>query len=136
MRFRKGISMKGKLPVKILDFVIILLALGLTGASAFAVYVKQPQNDTQVLIQGPSQAWVFPLDAEETVNVPGALGTTVVRIHENQAWVESSPCNNQICVAMGRVGYMGGFVACLPNNVILVIEGNHGQENIPDSIAW
>jgi hypothetical protein len=34
------IGMKSRFPVKALDIVMILLALGLTGFSAFAVYVK------------------------------------------------------------------------------------------------
>jgi len=127
---------KKKLPVKILDVVIILLAIGVTGSSAFAAYIK-PQNTTQVLIQGADdQQWIFPLDAEETVNVKGPLGTTVVRIHDNEAWVESSPCKNQICVAMGHAKSKGDWVACLPNNVFLMVEGNDESGKITDIGAW
>ena len=126
--------MKGKLPVKLPDIVIILLALALTGFSAFSVYVK-PRDTSHVMIQGMSQTWVFPLSAEETVSVPGPLGTTVVRIHENRAWVESSPCENQTCVGMGHIWLQGAWVACLPNNVFLMIEGSDEQGNL-DSIAW
>ena len=127
--------MKGKLPVKKADIVIILLALGLTGFSFFTVYLR-PQNITQVKIQGPDQTWIFPLDAEETVNVPGPLGITVVRIHENQAWVESSPCENQTCVASGHVHQLGTWVACLPNKVLLLIEGKDESGDSPDITAW
>ena len=123
-----------KLPIKIPDIVIILLAAALTGTSAFAAYVK-PQSKSQVLIQGQDQKWVFPLSAEETVVVPGPLGETVVRIHDNQAWVESSPCDNQICVASGRVRHQRAWAACLPNNVFLLIEGKN-EPDTPDIIAW
>ena len=115
--------------------MIILLAFGLTGYSAFAAYAR-PQHTSQVLIQGAYQAWVFPLDAEETVQVRGPLGITVVRISENQAWVEASPCGNQTCVGMGHVRHQGAWAACLPNNVLLLIEGNDEQGTLPDSIAW
>ena len=127
--------MKGKLPVKIPDIVIILLALALTGFSAYSVYLK-PRNTTQVVIQGQTQEWVFPLDAEETINVKGPLGTTVVKIHENNAWVESSPCENQICVAAGHLNGQGQFAACLPNNVLVMIEGSNEHGSIPDGVAW
>jgi len=116
-------GIKGKIPVKLWDMVIVFLALCLTGFSFFSTYIK-PQNNLQVLIEGKNQKWVFPLDAEETVNVQGLLGTTVVRIHENQAWVESSPCDNKICVNAGHLCNNGEFAACLPNNVLLMIEGN------------
>ena len=114
---------------------MIVLALGLTGLSAFSVYAR-PQNTVQVLIQGPTQKWIFPLDAEETVTVKGVLGDTIVRIHDSQAWVESSPCDNQVCVAAGHVNHNGDWVACLPNNVFLMIEGSEGSGYGPNSAAW
>jgi len=127
--------MKQKLPVKIPDIVIILLSLGLTGFSAFSAYIK-PHQTTQVVIQGQKQTWVFPLDAEETVSVQGPLGNTIVRIHGKEAWVESSPCTNKTCVLSGHIGFMGTWVACLPNNVFLLIEGNDENGNFPDSTVW
>ena len=126
--------MRGKLPVRILDIVIILLALGLTGFTAFNIYLK-PRNNIQVLIEGQTQKWIFPLETEETINVKGPLGTTVVRIHENQAWVESSPCDNQICVAAGHLHRNGEFAACLPNNVFVMIEGSDVLRTL-DGAAW
>ena len=114
--------------------VVILAALGLCGFSAFSVYIK-PQNTVQVQIEAQDQKWVFPLDAEETVEVEGPLGKTVVRIHLNEAWVESSPCNNQICVAAGHLHGRGEFAACLPNKVLLFIEG-HDSSGAIDAAAW
>jgi hypothetical protein len=127
--------MNKRFPVKALDIVMIFLALGLTGFSAFAVYVK-PENTTQVLINGSGREWLFPLDANETVVVPGPLGNTIVRIQDNRAWVESSPCTNQVCVAAGHVHGQGEWVACLPNNVFLMVEGKEARRHVPDSTTW
>ena len=124
--------MKGKLPIKIPDIVIIILAVGLTTVSAFTSYIK-PKNTIQVMIEGPSQRWIFPLDTEETVSVKGPLGNTVVRIHGNEVWVDSSPCDNQTCVAMGHAKSRGDWVACLPNNVFFIVEGSNDIRNITDA---
>jgi hypothetical protein len=120
--------------IKTADILIILLAAGLTFFSAFAAYMK-PQKTVRVLIQGQGQKWTFPLDAEETVVVSGPLGNTVVRIQNNRAWVESSPCENQTCVAAGHVTRQGAWAACLPNNVLLMIEGNDDDGEV-DAVAW
>jgi len=117
-----------KLPVKIPDVFIILLSAGLTAFSAYAIYVK-PQGEARVLIQGQDKEWTFQLDADETVVVSGPLGDTVVKIHGNRAWVESSPCENQTCVASGFVVRQGQWAACLPNNVLLMIHGT-GDEDV------
>jgi len=112
-----------KTPVKPWDAVIFSIALVITGFSIFSAYIK-PYNSSQVLIEGKNQRWIFPLDADETVDVQGPLGITVIRIHENQTWVESSPCENKICIGAGHLRNNGDFAACLPNNVLIVIEGN------------
>ena len=126
-------KIKEKLPTKPFDFVIISLAFLLTGFSAYSVYIV-PRDTTQVLIQGAKHNWVFPLDAEETIPVSGPLGNTIVRIHDNQTWVESSPCDNQVCVAAGRLTRTWHFAACLPNNVLLMIEGTSSDGL--DSRIW
>ena len=124
-----------KLPVKPLDIAIVALSIGLTGISAFYLYNK-PNNSSQFLIQGQTQSWIFPMDAEETINVNGPLGITVVRIQGKEAWVETSPCVNKSCVAQGHALYQGAWIACLPNCVFLVIEGNNEQGIVPDTIVW
>ena len=118
---------------KIPDVLIIILVAGFTFFSVFSVYMK-PQSSSQVLIQADGKEWTFPLNAEETVAVPGPLGNTIVRIHNNQAWVESSPCINQNCVETGVIIRQGQWAACLPNNVLLIIHGAE-DENV-DAVAW
>ena len=92
-----------------------------------------------VVIQGPNnRTWVYPLDSEQTVRVRGILGDdTVVRISGGYAWAESSPCDNQTCVGMGRIsaGSWWIWVACLPNNVFFTIEGA-SDRGLVDGAAW
>ena len=129
--------MKRKLPIKIPDIVIILTALGLTVYSGFIAYAGASAN-AQVHIQGPNRSWIYPLDAEETVRVRGILGDdTVVRIHGGEVWAEYSPCENQTCVGMGRITGSSwfGWIACLPNNVIIMIEGAN-DSGLTDAAAW
>ncbi|MDR0322993.1 MAG: NusG domain II-containing protein [Treponema sp.] len=119
--------------LKITDVFIILFAAALVVFSSYAAYVK-PQGAERVLIRAQGREWTFPLDTEETVFISGPLGNTVVRINDNCAWVESSPCQNQTCVASGKVRRHGSWAACLPNNVLLVIEGT--KEKDVDAVVW
>jgi hypothetical protein len=89
-----------------------------------------------VRIEGSGQQWIFPLDAEETVNVNGPLGNTVIQIHGNQAWVDSSPCKNQFCITMGHAKSNGDWAACLPNNVFFIIKGNNDIQKNTDAATW
>jgi hypothetical protein len=125
--------MKGKFPLKPLDIPVLLLSAALCIASGIMVYAV-PRGKADVVIRGQDRAWVFPLDAEEIISVPGPLGETVVRIHGGNAAIMSSPCNNQTCVAAGHLSRQGQWAACLPNNVFLLIEGK--GDNGADASAW
>ena len=119
--------------IKILDLLIIFISASLTVSSAYAAYIK-PQSPVRALIRGQDKEWTFPLETNETVTVSGPLGDTVVKINEGRAWIESSPCNNQTCVGMGYVHRQGQWAFCLPNNVMLIIEGTDDKDI--DSITW
>ena len=119
--------LKIKLRISIIDILIILLGAGLVFFSVYNAFIK-PQGTAQVLIRGQRSEWSFPISAEETVIVSGPLGNTIVRISGNYAWVESSPCDNQTCIASGNIYKLGQWAACLPNNVLLIIEGSLKSE--------
>jgi hypothetical protein len=86
-----------------------------------------------VLIRGQDSQWYFPVDAEETVVVKGPLGDTVIKIEDKRARVESSPCANKTCITTGAVSAHGQWAACLPNKVLLLIEG---KDDDIDTVSW
>jgi len=118
--------------VRIFDIIIILAVAGLTVYAFYIAYMR-PQGKSLVLIRGDAGEWVYPVNAEETILLKGPIGDTTVRIHGNSAWIESSPCDNHTCIAVGSVSKQGEWAACLPNNVLLII---HGIDDGVDGITW
>jgi hypothetical protein len=127
--------MKKKLPLKPMDFAAIALSLILTIYTGVAVYTGT-QQAAQVLIQGSGRTWLFPLDAEERITVPGPIGETVVEIRGGRVRVLSSPCGNQTCVAAGHIRRRGEWAACLPNKVLVAIEGSTDDGETLDAAVW
>ncbi|MCL2181361.1 MAG: NusG domain II-containing protein [Treponema sp.] len=120
-----------KVCIKIPDVLIVLIAVSLIFFSFYTVYFK-PQGAARVLIRGQNAEWIFPIETEETIVVSGPLGETTVRLRGKSAWIDSSPCDNQTCVAAGEVSGFGQWAACLPNNVLLLIDGTGDT----DAISW
>jgi hypothetical protein len=117
-----------------LDFVMLAVALGTVGGFSAALYRTDADNARLVVaVEGMSDTWLFPADAEETVNVAGPLGITVVHIGKDGASVVSSPCANQLCVAQGKIHRAGGWISCLPNRVAVTMQGR--QDKI-DAATW
>jgi hypothetical protein len=123
--------------LKPFDYVILLFALAAIFLALGLLYGGAGGQNT-VKLKGESGAWVFPLDAEETVEVPGPLGITVVEVRGGRARVLSSPCQNQTCIAAGAIHSHGQWVACLPNLVLLSVEGRGGDSGGADvdAAAW
>ncbi|MCL2443017.1 MAG: NusG domain II-containing protein [Treponema sp.] len=119
--------------VKKFDVIIILLVAALTFFTAYFAYIK-PQGQPRILIRGLDGEWTYPFKTDETIIVHGPLGDTIVRVHENRAWIESSPCNNQTCVASGSVSRQGQWAACLPNSVLLLVDGSRDDD--VDAVVW
>jgi hypothetical protein len=113
--------MKTRLPLKPLDFAVPAVSLVLIVYSAFALY-PGAESGARVVIRGSGRTWVFPLEVEERIAVPGPLGETVIGIGGGRAMVLSSPCANQTCVAAGHIHRPGNWTACLPNKVLVLIE--------------
>ena len=127
--------------IKPLDFGILVPALAAVIASFFFAY-SGTKNQSLINLKGENGEWVFPLDAAETITVSGPLGDTVVEIQNGAAYFVSSPCANQSCVAAGSLHSPGQWAACLPNKVMLYIEGNSSAKESSrkpedvDAAAW
>ena len=123
-----------ELPVKPLDIPVIAFAVVITVIVGWAAF-DRGSSSSHVIIRSPDRSWLFPLDAEERVSVPGFIGETMVRIHGGRAAIVSSPCGAQTCVAAGSLGKNGQWAACLPNRVFLLVEGTDGANDI-DAAAY
>ena len=89
-----------------------------------------------VHITGESGEWMQPLDKAGDFEVPGALGSTWVHIENGSVHIESSPCPNQTCVAAGDISQANQWLACLPNQVFVSIEGSDGSEGGLDAAVY
>jgi len=71
--------------------------------------------------------FVAPLDQPRRFELSGPLGTTRVEIADGAVRVLSSPCPHQVCVGMGAVDRAGELLACVPNHLLIRIEGESGR---------
>jgi hypothetical protein len=108
--------------------------LGVVIASFFFAYANAG-GGSEINLKGKNGEWVFPIDAVETMGVPGPLGETLIEIRGGTARIAASPCPNQACVAAGAIHSPGQWAACLPNQVMLYISENRNERDV-DAAAW
>jgi hypothetical protein len=126
-----------KFPVKIksFDIFVIIIALLLTAASAFAIY-SPDKFGVQFVIEALDRKWTYPTNAETFVEVEGAIGISVAEIRGGNIRMISSPCTNQTCVASGSIERVGEWIACLPNQVFIHVEGKEQSDDGIDGATW
>jgi len=134
--------------IRALDIAIFLFALLIIGLISLQTYARG-RGTPEIVISGAGQEagqgaaqgaggeaeqqWIYPLDAETTVRVPGPLGETVVEIADGAVRVISSPCPEKICIKTGAISKPGQWIACLPNRVFISIRGKRSEQ--PDAIS-
>ena len=75
----------------------------------------------------------FSLDEDRLISVDGKLGTTRVKIAGKGVRVLDSPCPHKLCVKSGPISRSGETLVCLPNRVVIRIEG--GDERSVDAVS-
>lgn len=107
---------------RITDVGIILLSLAISVASLFLFQSLDGADEVHVTTdQGQ---WVYDLSVDTMVDFTGPVGTTTMAIEDGKVHVHKSDCRNQLCVLAGEIEHGGEWVACLPNNVFIVIKGS------------
>jgi hypothetical protein len=105
------------------DLVAVGVAAALTLALSVAVYAGPPVTGSQVTVQAEGERFVYSLEDSQQLTFDGPLGVTVVRIADGAVSVTEDPGPLQICVQQGEVRRAGEWLACLPNEVFIRVDG-------------
>ncbi|MDO3378397.1 NusG domain II-containing protein [Geoalkalibacter halelectricus] len=112
-----------------LDRLITALLLAAVAAS-FALLGQREAGERVLVERDGRLLFSAPLDEARRVSLPGPLGDTLLEIADGQARILASPCAHKVCVGMGGVFRRGALIACVPNRLIVHIEGQ-GEEGAP-----
>lgn len=102
-------------------YLLLVLAL-LVGASFLLPFGRRP--GARVVIAADNRT-VFsaPLDEARRFEIAGPLGPTRLEIADGAVRVLDSPCPHKICIGLGDVRRSGDLLACVPNRIVVRVEG-------------
>src|SRR5574340_1044764 len=79
--------------------------------------------DNAVIRSGGKIFREVPLSRDQQIEVPGALGTSLISIQNRRARIASDPSPRQYCVRQGWLQQAGEIALCLPNQVSVELTG-------------
>lgn len=109
--------------VKPLDCVLIAL-FAIVSVLSIAYARKGNAERAQLRITSSAAEYVYPLDADGRHSIPGDIGDSVIAIKDGAAYFEDSPCPNKTCATCAPISHNGEWIACLPNQIFIRVEGN------------
>lgn len=115
---------------------IILIVLGL--AITYALSLSRSEGETVVIRSNGELFASYSLDEDRTVKVPVAGVSdkyNIVEIRDGSVSVTEATCSNQVCVETGKISKSGESIVCLPNKLIVRIEGSENQGGGYDSVT-
>ena len=103
------------------DLALILALLILAGVLFFGLRSGEEQGASVVVLLNGEEAARYPLGRNGSYSLNG--GTNTLVIEDGYAWLSEAECPDQICVHMGKIHLDGQLIVCLPNGVIVTVEG-------------
>lgn len=113
--------------LKPFDVVIMILTLGIITLYFFDT-ISSDNNSSFVKVEVEGKEYIYPLDTDKIYTFTGPIGETKIKIQDKKASIIESACNNKTCIKMGEIHKNGQSSACLPNRVIISIEGDESSE--------
>lgn len=102
----------------------LVTALALLVLAAFLLPLQQGVGAQLIVSSGADILFVAPLKQDQQIDLSGPLGITKLQVKDGAVRVLSSPCPQKICIGMGKARYSGDLLACVPNRLVMRIEGD------------
>lgn len=113
----------------------IILILVLITASVLLFVLKDNGKDGKLLkvsVNG-SEICTLNLDEDTEYEIQGFISKNILIIENGKARMKEAGCPDKLCVKQGDISKAGESIICLPNRIIVSVEG--GEESGIDATA-
>jgi len=126
------ISVKHSYPTVLVDSLILLFSIVLLLIIASATLGG---GGGYVNVESPEGSFRYSLATDREVVVQGPLGDTHIIIENGSARIIDSPCPTKTCIQQGAISTSRGWIACLPNQILLTIVSSADKDMEVDDVA-
>ena len=131
----------------------VLVAAGLAASAFLAMSHADAGSGAKVIIESGGELFAeYPLSEDTEIVVPAPSGVSyrdpkaapadagdectqyryfnIVRISGGSVTVSAASCRNQVCTEHGGISKTGESIVCLPNRLVVTIEGGGGYDAV------
>ena len=109
--------------LKVSDFVLIVLLIVSGIFSSFYIYGND-NEDKMVIVELSGKVYgVYDLNTDRSIDLKGFQSEVKINIENGYVFVSESGCPQKICKRMGKKDRINELIVCIPNHLIIRIEG-------------
>jgi hypothetical protein len=109
------------------DAVVVAMAALLVGASWASLWGGGgPAQYVEITAPGMA-AQRLELGRDQAVEVRGRLGVSRIETRDGRVRFTEAPCVGRQCIHSGWLGRTGQVAACLPNGVVIEVQGGERE---------
>ena len=111
--------------------IAVLLAAALLTAVGMRIWqMNNTRDSAKVVVTIDGQVYgTYPLDEDRTERIELPDGSyNILTISDGYADVTEASCPDQICVKHNHIKYSKESIVCLPNKVVVTVEGGEDSE--------
>jgi len=113
---------------------ILILVFGLL-VSCWSLTANTAGDRAAITVDGTLYG-TYPLSEDQTIEVvQDENHINYITIKDGLVSMEFSSCKNQVCVNTGAISHTMDSIVCLPNKVVVEIQGNGSAEGGTDVIT-
>ncbi len=88
---------------------------------------RTPGEKIQIFVDNKF-AYQYDLKENGLHNISTSYGSLQLKIRDKSAWILSSTCPAKICKKMGKISKSNQSIVCLPNRVLICIQGKNEEK--------
>ena len=122
--------------IKKADIVLFILILIFGGAVSVWSLTANTAGDKAIVTVDGELYGTYSLSADQTIEVIQDSGhTNHITIKDGTVSMAYSTCRNQVCVDAGAISETKDSIVCLPNKVMIEIQGSKSEGGGADVIT-
>ena len=114
--------------------LILIAGVTIVALAAFAALkLTQKTGAYAVVYQNGTETSRYSLSQDITVRIGDDETYNVLVIKDGEAQITEASCPNHLCIRQGKISADGEMIICVPNKVVVEIEG--GNKTSVDAVS-
>ncbi|STO00460.1 Uncharacterized protein conserved in bacteria [[Eubacterium] infirmum] len=116
--------------IKKADIILFICLILIGGALSYLAFSGSSTGDLVVVKVNGEIYGKYSLSKDRTITVNRNGHMNKITIKGGKVQVSKSSCKNQICVKQGSISTTHQSIVCIPNRVVVSIEGKGGEYDV------